>query len=227
MDHSHLEIGPLYCETPFIAAAYPLEVINTLTSLIPAALGLVALWWLWRKKEPAWSLYVLSFFLFATGIGSALWHALRTPLSLSVDVFPGLVYLFMLVFMWPTFLKNRFWGYGTLAGLVAAQFAFAYLLPFGESNGPPISVFLVVTLFAVGLIYLTFKFAHPAAWLSVLMISCGLAAAFFRTIDLETCSVISFGTHFLWHVFLGAAGFIAIIMLSRIRSYRKDSENES
>ena len=37
-----------------------------------------------------------------------------------------------------------------------------------------------------------------------------LLALFFRTIDLEVCSAIPIGTHFLWHSLNGLAAYLAM-----------------
>ena len=217
---NHLDIGPLYCETPLEVATFPIEFVNTITSLIPALFGIFAALWLWRKGRREWTLYVLAFFLFATGIGSTLWHGLRTPLMLSLDVFPGLIFFFMFSFLWPLFLKNRWWSYGTLLGLVVTLFALNTVVTLPASNGPPLTIFVTAALFAFGLTYVTYCVARRAIWWGVALVAFALLAATFRTIDLYTCDIIPFGTHFLWHTFLGTAAFCCIVMLVKIKEAR-------
>ena len=38
-----------------------------------------------------------------------------------------------------------------------------------------------------------------------------------RSIDLMTCSIIPFGTHFIWHILLSLAAYLGIVMLLRLK----------
>jgi hypothetical protein len=56
--------------------------------------------------------------------------------------------------------------------------------------------------------------APRAAILGGLSLVLSMVALGFRTIDLQACAFIPFGTHFLWHIFLSASGFIGILALT-------------
>lgn len=210
-------VGPLYCETPLtLMSGFPVEYVNTITSFIPALLGLLALLYLVRKDERAPELYMLALLTLATGLGSVLWHGMRTPLSLALDVFPGLLYFLLFLFLWPYALGGRLRGALTFIGFFLSQFLIIRLVSLPESNGPPLSIFVTTALFAGALLVWTYrKFGHAVYW-GIAMITSALLAAFFRTIDLHTCSAIPFGVHFLWHTFLGFAAYLGVIFLSQI-----------
>ncbi|NBD73870.1 hypothetical protein GVX82_02405 [Patescibacteria group bacterium] len=218
-DHDHMhEVGPLYCETPLsVPAAFPVELINTVTSLVPSLFGVLAIVWLWRVGSRRPELYTLGVLAVATGVGSALWHGLRTPLSLALDVFPGVLYFLLFTFLW----THRLGGYRLavavpllLATLVIGLF---WLEPSFAPEGPPLAFFVGTALVSFGLIALTYRRDRRAGHLATLMIAAALLAAGFRTIDLATCGLIPFGTHFLWHVFLGAAVYLGVRLLATLK----------
>jgi hypothetical protein len=50
-----------------------------------------------------------------------------------------------------------------------------------------------------------------------------VAAAVFRSIDLMTCDLIPFGTHFLWHLGLSTAAYLGIVLLVRMKKHPSTS----
>ncbi len=211
--------GPIYCETLIAASnSFPIEPVNTYTSLIPFALGVVALVWLWKRRERSYLLNSIALFLALTGLGSALWHGVRTPLSLSLDVFPGLVAFLLIVWTWPYLLGGRVWSYATIVGIFGGTFVLTRLFGTAENNGPPMAVFFVIAIAGAAMVYLTYKKkGKRLALLGLSVIALATLAALVRSTDLLTCEVIPVGIHFLWHVFLGNAAFVAIIFLSLLR----------
>lgn len=213
-------VGPVYCETLHISAGsvFPFEMVNTLTSFIPALLGLIALFVVHRKNRKSYELYILSLLLLATGIGSVFWHGTRTSLSLSFDVFPGMFFFLLLVFLWPNFLfKSKIAGFGVIALfllLVTGLFQFG---SFQDTIHPFFYVYGTVAFIGTILsLYTWKKKGNATGTLAFLTIASATLAAFFRTIDLSMCTVIPFGTHFLWHIFLGTAGFLGILLILAI-----------
>lgn len=206
-------IGPTYCETPLAAFSFPAEPVNFFSNAVIIALGLVALWFAYRKGSER-DVWVLALLLTATGIGSALWHGFRTPLSLTLDVVPGLLSLLLFVYVW----ARRVWGvYGASAYLgifFVGTFALSWLtqliMPF---RGPPVGVVLAAI---VGAGYLIYRTRDRVLILGILTLASALLAYTFRSIDLYTCSVIPFGTHFLWHVFLSAGAFLGILLIMKL-----------
>ena len=209
-------IGPIYCETPLAAFSFPAEPVNFFSNAAIVLFGLVALYYSHKHKSSAdvWALAVL---LTLTGIGSFLWHGLRTPLSLTLDVVPGLLFLLLFVYVW----ARRVWGVRGaslfLGGFFASTFLLSYvtqlLVPF---RGPPLGVVIAVVGAAGYLIMKTYTRYGRVAYFGVLSIGLSLLAFFFRSIDLYTCDVVPFGTHFLWHIFLSAGAFAGILLILRL-----------
>src|SRR6185295_17998186 len=101
---------PLYCETPALITRFPAEPINTWSNLFIVAVGIVA--WIIVARAPLrgarFGLYLLSFFLIATGAGSLLWHGFRTEAFLVLDVLPGALFLLTFTYLW----LRRFYSKG-------------------------------------------------------------------------------------------------------------------
>lgn len=213
-------IGPLYCETPLVEGAlyFPIELINTWTSAVPLLLGLVALWWLYSKKQSSYVAYALAMLTALTGLGSILWHGLRTPLMLSFDVIPGLLYFVTMLYFWPYFLRGRWAGYVFVVMLFGSIYAATIVLPQLQTNGPPPTLFVTTILFSLVLLYWTRARSLPAFYWGSIMITCAALAAIFRTIDLSLCDYIPFGTHFLWHILLGLAAYCGVRMVATLSS---------
>lgn len=214
---SHHSVGPIYCETPLTeAVSFPIEYLNTLSSVVPALFGLLALIWLWRRGSRQYVLYLIAVLTLATGVGSTLWHGLREPITLAFDAFPGLAAFLLVATVWPYYLGGRLAALLTVVALFGLQFVFMALDLFPEGNGPPISVFVATTIIASGLLVWTYKKAGRLALWGAAMIAAALAAAVFRSVDLAVCDFLPFGTHFLWHILLGAAAYFAVLFLARL-----------
>ncbi len=212
------DVGPTYCETLYMGSGFPLEYVNTVTSFIPVLFGIAALAWLYSKRERRLDLWTLATLTTLTGLGSVWWHGSRIAIALAGDVFPGLFYFLLFLFLWPAYLFGLRKGALVFAGFFGLVFVLTRFLPFGERNGPPQGLFLTTFIVACGLLYATYRTYGSAVWWGVAMIGSALTAAFFRTIDLEMCEVIPFGTHFLWHVFLGLAAYLGVRFLSYLET---------
>ena len=79
----------------------------------------------------------------------------------------------------------------------------------------------VVILAGIALIVQTYAISKRAAAYGGAALALALVALTFRTIDLSVCSAIPFGTHFLWHSFLSAAGFLGVLRLIELPAVRK------
>lgn len=208
--------GPVYCETALQWFSFPAEPINFLSNAVIILLGLIGLLYAWRHKAGT-DVWMLAALLTATGVGSALWHGFRTPLSLAVDVVPGLLFLLLFVYVW----ARRVWGVYGASGYLGAFFAGTLFLswitqlvmPF---RGPPVGVVITAILGAGYLIYRTRRVSSKVLTLGVATLIYALIAYFFRSIDLYTCAYILIGTHFLWHILLSTAAFYGILLILEI-----------
>lgn len=200
------------------------EPVNTVTNgfiIFAASLA-------WREVRRAkvgmpLDLSILLFLLFATGVGSFFWHAFRTRVALAFDALPGLLFLFVFSGMWINRLFGRWAGiFGALGLLVAALGSIwltVTLFPAMRTLPPAISLapaYATISLIGFGLVIVTIR---KIGWTSAEIVAgalvCAITAAVCRSIDLAVCSVVPFGTHFLWHILLSTAAYLGIVFLLR------------
>ena len=217
---------PVYCETghPFWFMAEP---VNTLTNLVIMFAGLAAWRYVRRNtgRQPV-DLMVLVFLLIATGLGSFAWHSMRTRTALTLDWLPGVLFLLVFVFLW---LRALF---GPIAGLLASVsvpgsvtamglLARPYLVHIVPERPNPLAFapfFGMILLLGTAFVVLTWRRrGAPLAGLAGTALGIGAAAAFFRSIDLASCAVLPFGTHFLWHILLSTAAYCCVVLITRLK----------
>ena len=215
---SPFAFGPIYCEDLHaVAGTFPAEPANTISNAVIVMFGVWTLY-LARKRAPhAVDVHLLGALTVINGIGSGLWHGLREPWALALDVLPGLLVLFVLVFCW----MRRLSGY-----IAAAAFAVLFYMGFAFSRQywtvAPRWVALAPVVVAAGLwlIGQTALRDKRAALMGLGALGLALTALTFRTIDLQACDTIPIGTHFLWHMFLSGGSFVAILALMRLPERR-------
>ena len=206
-------IGPIYCETPVGAFLFPAEPVNFYSNAIIVAFGLVALLYALRRRLGP-DVVALAILLTLTGVGSFLWHGYRTPLSLALDVLPGLLFLFLFVYAWARRLMPVAYSVLFLGTFLVLAYALSYaLMALVPVSGPPVGVVAAVVVSAAFLSVLSARRYGSIALVAVLSVAASLSAFGFRTIDLFTCDLIPFGTHFLWHIFLSLGAFLGIVFL--------------
>jgi len=211
--------GPIYCETPeLVGDLFPVELINTLTNAPTVLLGVIALFLLRRvgSKNPA--LYTLALLLSITGVGSSLWHGTRLPWALTGDVFPGIIFLLLFLYLVGRLLWGRTLGGVAVLFLLGFQFIAFRFLPLPSIFGfySPLILLFGSVLF-IGTVFLLSSWYKMGrvTWLLAGVILFALFAAIMRTIDGAVCEMIPIGTHLLWHISLGVAGFLGIYYLHR------------
>jgi len=188
-------------------------------------LGLLALYIVWRTSPRAWELWILSFLLLATGIGSTLWHGLRSGWALSFDVFPGVLFLLFLVFCWGALVSGRLIGFLAPLILLGIQ-AFAFSsLSFTGTVSPFVVLYGSILFFSILLLWGTLrKYGKRAAVIGLCAVTLALFAAAMRTIDFLVCQYVPFGTHLLWHITLGASAFTAIMLIVHIKRFQNNEK---
>lgn len=219
--------GPIYCETghPWLGLAEPVNTITNAAILIAAYL---AYRYVKRSRVPfSGDLILLLFLLTWVGIGSALWHGLRTRWALTFDWVPGVLYLLVLSVLW---IRQMFrgawlgWFAGIVGMLVMAFLGGWGIRAFGETlaqitpNLRFAPMFATVTVFGIAMVSATaLKYGREAARLGVAILVCGVFAAVARSVDLLVCPYIPTGTHFLWHIGLSTAACLGVVLMVKIK----------
>jgi len=209
--------GPIYCETmSATSAAFPVEPLNTISNGVIVLFGLLSLYLTVKRSPRSVDLYVLSAFLILTGIGSGIWHGFRDRDALFWEVQSGLFFLFALAFFW----ARRLWSYigaAIFLALFIAGFSFSRQLwdqtIFGFPMQRWVALAPLLIVASIALTTQTYMFSKRAAFYSSVSLVLALVALTFRTIDLSVCEVFPTGTHFLWHSFLSAGGFMGVLSL--------------
>jgi hypothetical protein len=222
-------VGPIYCDT-FIAGTHDPhmwlgmhEPVNTITN----AAILIAAWFAYRHVKRSsvgfsGGLVVLLFLLVAVGIGSSLWHGLRTQWALILDTLPGVLFLLTLTVLWIRQLYG--WLAGIIGVIVMMLVAGAGVGYFGHTLGaitPALRfapMFGTVALVGIGMVAGSWaKYGRSTGILGVTVLVAGITAAFFRSIDLIVCPYVPFGTHFLWHIGLSTAACLGIFLMVQMK----------
>ena len=167
----------------------------------------------------------MCFLLFANGLASFLWHALRAEWALVIDVSTGLTFLLALFTLSPLRVMRPL-----RAILFTLAFILTYLVieTFSANDTVPygrwLSMLPSVVLFGGYLSYRSGLISRRAGYLgSIGIVSTALAISFriydSLAVQAETCEALPLGTHFLWHIFLSAAALLGIsAMLLVVRS---------
>jgi hypothetical protein len=186
-----------YCErTDF---SYWSEPINAATNLAFIIAALV----LWRRSTGVPMARVLSVILFATGLGSFLFHTHATLWASVADVVP--IGIFILTYL---FVVNR--DMVPMGGWLAA-FATALFIPFAAVLVPVLNQ---IPFIAISNFYWTVPILL-ALYAVLMRRKPGIAQGFLigaallclsitiRSLDEILCDVIPVGTHFVWHLLNG------------------------
>jgi hemolysin III len=206
-----LDNGPVYAETltghpPFY------EPWNSLSSLFIAGAGLLFFFKTKRSDKGAGFIYFCATMLLVGGLGSTLFHGLRTSYWLVfMDFMPIIIVsLAIALLFWQKVLKS--W---TLASIVLLGLMALRAVPYWQQEHLQltnqaiinISYFIAgLTIFLPCLIFLVQSRLYKSTYL-FLAIGLMIAALVFRTIDKDVTAVLPMGTHFLWHVASGVGAY--------------------
>lgn len=214
--------GPYYCDTAHMWLGMH-EPVNTITN----AAILIGAWVAFRHIKRSGlkfsgDLVLLLFLLTAVGVGSALWHGLRTMWALQLDWIPGVLYLLVLTVLW---IRQLFgWSAGIFGMMIMTAVSFLGVAKFGDSfaavtpNLRFAPFYLVVTMMGIFMVSAAWrKFGRGTAMLGVTAVACGIGAAVARSVDLVVCPVVPFGTHFLWHIGLATAACLGLMLIVKMK----------
>lgn len=205
---------PVYCETALNPlATFPAEPVNTITSFVPAILGLLALVFLIRNQHKNPVAYTLAVLTILTGLGSVAWHSMRTELTLWIDWLPGAIYFMVFVFFWSYYAASRYLS--VALGLLLLVLVF--FVPFPVIQQYRLMIPAALLLIAFGLVFATWYRRRAAFGWALGMVAAAIVAITLRTLDLYVCDIIPVGTHFFWHIFLGMAAYAGVRVIVHLR----------
>ncbi len=200
------EMIDLYCER--LDASFWAEPINAVTNL-SFVVAAIAIWFLARRHNLlSFGIWLLISLMIAIGLGSGIFHTFATGWARIIDIVP--ILLFQLVFLWVYCRWIIKLSTGSLLGavmlyLVSAYFCrqFPHVL-----NGSLIYAPAFVLLLVLG----SYHYLHVHNERTLLIWATGVfsLSLFFRTIDMAVCPYVSFGTHFLWHLFNGLLVYLTV-----------------
>lgn len=210
--------GPTYCETPeTITGIFPVEPANAISSGVIVLFGLFALFLVVRRAPRSLELYLLCALLITNGVGSILWHGLRTRWSLTLDFLPAAIFVLVMAIVW----ARRVAPWSQVALAFGAFLATVIALRFVELGLPipgrlAASAIAIVGL-AIWLIVRSAAVSRDAAILGGAALASALTALTFRMADTWACETLGTGSHFLWHVFLSAGAFLSLLTIMNLR----------
>lgn len=208
--------GPIYWETgKGILFVEDWNALSSLLYLIPAILLFIKI----RKSKKRF--YFIEFFaaplLFIGGIGSTLYHAFRSEHWLMMlDVIP----IFILTLGIATYFLYKWFnslGFAFLITLLFMGLRFMVFEWVSLQTAINISYFIVGTLMFVPAFFFAKKMYFK--WISYLLSSILLLilALFFRFIDDYPQVSVSYGTHWLWHLFSAGGSYCLGLYLYHTR----------
>ncbi|MFT6827111.1 MAG: hypothetical protein ACI9Z3_000408 [Roseivirga sp.] len=198
--------GPWYAET-HVTNQIIVEPWNAFSSLAIAA---PAIYFLWKIRASPLKFKFLLFcipILFLNGIGSTLFHGLRTSnYLLLMDYLPAFALtLSITIYLWYKVL-SKWWmviftvGPLFILRLIAAEY-------FSGALGMNLSYIIGGIAFLLPFLLILRKYQYQKSLNVFLAVLCFILAIYFRGADKEFTNIIPFGTHFLWHIFTGIGAY--------------------
>lgn len=198
--------GTWYAETR-ITEHFIVEPWNAFSSLAIAA---PAIYFLWKiRKEPKQFPFLLFCIpvLLLNGIGSMLFHGLRTSnIFLLLDYLPALLLTFSItLYLWYKILP-KWWMVAFTVGPVFIL-RFVAMNYFTGQLGMNLSYIIGGIAFLLPFLLILRKYHYQKAFNILTAVFCFILAIYFRGADKEFIHILAFGTHFLWHIFTGIGAY--------------------
>jgi len=217
--------GPWYAET-HITDSLIVEPWNAISSLAIAA---PAIYFLWKiRKNPKQYGFLLAAipFLFLNGLGSTLFHGLRTSrIFLLMDFMPALILTLMItVYFWSRVLPKWWMSFAVITPVFLLRFGVIDLIPGQGGMNTSYMISGIAFLLPVFLILRKYQFKKTIN--ITIGAICFVLAIYFRQVDKEFTDLLPFGTHFLWHIFSGIGAFLLADYLYFIRNRELEAKSE-
>lgn len=217
--------GPWYAET-HITDSLIVEPWNAISSLAIAA---PAIYFLWKiRKHPKQYGFLLAAipFLFLNGLGSTLFHGLRTSrIFLLMDFMPALILTLMItVYFWSRVLPKWWMSFAVITPVFLLRFGVIDLIPGQGGMNTSYMISGIAFLSPVFLILRKYQFKKTIN--IIIGAICFVLAIYFRQVDKEFTDLLPFGTHFLWHIFSGIGAFLLADYLYFIRNRELEAKSQ-
>lgn len=192
-----------YCERT--APGFWGEPLNASSSLLVVVVSLLALVHVLRTRSLSPGLIAMMALALAIGIGSFLWHTFATRWAELADVLP--IWAFVALYG-AAVLKDSVRppiGLPVAVAFGAVVFVAGLALSMRDTHmlGDTVSgstQYLPALFVVLATGRMVWKERHPSFRLTVVAVALFLLSFVFRSLDMPLCSVVTFGTHFLWHV---------------------------
>ena len=185
----------IYCERLDIGIWA--EPINTVTN---AAFILAAIF-MWLRCKNLVEGRILSFLLFSIGCGSFLFHTYAQAWAALLDV--TAIFIFILTYIFVA--NRRFLGWSKMVSLIGVILFFPYQLllvsilsniQFFGSSVQYIPVAILIFIYS-GLLRKSEPNLSRGLFIGAAILCLSIIS---RTVDEPLCSILSVGTHFVWHI---------------------------
>jgi len=206
-----------YCESGI--GLFSTQPINTISNIAIIISALFAYKLIESHHIKNITIRILPVLLAATGIGSMFWHGIPSLLTNFADVLPLSIFVLVSFF----FLLDKILSKRSLVWIAIILFMFINA-PFVLGILPSLNGFIpylfILSLGFTMLFALAKKYKTLTPNLTLIVILFAIAL-FFRTIDLAVCSIISIGTHFIWHILNALMFYLFVYAFIRIEQTNK------
>lgn len=217
--------GPWYAET-HVTDNLIVEPWNAISSLAIAAPAVYFLWKIRKKPSQYGFLLAAIPFLFLNGIGSTLFHGLRSSrFFLFMDFMPALILTLMItVYFWSRVLPKWWMSFAVITPIFLLRFGVIDLIP--GQGGINTSYMISGAAFLVPVFLILRKYQFEKTLNIVIGAICFVLAIYFRQVDKDFVDIFPFGTHFLWHIFSGIGAYLLADYLYFIRNKELEAKAE-
>ncbi len=185
----------IYCERLDIGVwAEPINAVTNVTFILAAII-------MWLRCKNLVEARILSFLLFSIGCGSFLFHTFAQTWAALLDVTAILIFILTYIFL----ANRRFLAWSKMVSLIGVILFFPYQLllasilsniQFFGSSVQYIPVAILIFVYS-GLLFKSEPNLSRGLFAGATILCLSIV---FRTIDEPLCSILSVGTHFVWHI---------------------------
>ncbi len=218
-------IYPIYCEQAAFSDVF--EPLNGITNFAFIIAGIVLFFRFKKQAISSLPAKILAALLIAVGIGSLAWHTYRNDFTFWIDTIP--IYLFVVYYLW-VYVSHSVHKLPLRILFFLGFFIYTPVLIYLFQDLQSTKVFGNGSLeYIVALSYFVvlqmYNKAHKKELVkpSLVVVFLFMVSLVFRQLDLVSCDLVGFGTHFMWHIF----NAIVLYSFVHILYLRKTKEPEA